>query len=257
MQSPYVKSLEYEFRTSQYISYKNPNTIEFETDDFKGTLKNNAFKIEFKKRYDSIDNARIVAERFLKAWEIKTTLEKGKNEFSYDFRCGKIVEQPSGQDVATQLKGTIVAKATVNGVLTVERSIYPAPPTNFKITPDVISLYNRWIDYIEGREKILSMAYFCLTVIVNSAGVSKNRRKIAALKYKIDINVLNTLGKLSSEYGDLATARKISKKGTLKPLSTQEINWIETCIKMLIKRLAQLNSISTLQKITMENLPTI
>ena len=63
---------------------------------------------------------------------------------------------------------------------------YPSPPLDLAISPDVQTMHDRYMNYLQGREPLSSMAFFCLTVLENSAG----GRKAAARKYQIAKRVL-------------------------------------------------------------------
>ena len=67
------------------------------------------------------------------------------------------------------------------------------------------------------------MAYWCLTIVEGSTMVSKKKqRPTAAGQYGIDFDVLNELGRLSSEAGDETEARKFTDKSTLVRLTPSE-----------------------------------
>ena len=69
------------------------------------------------------------------------------------------------------------------------------------ITPDVQTMYDRYMGYRQGREPLTTMAYFCLTILERST--KKNHsREVAAETYGIKLEVLNKIGHLSSEKGE-------------------------------------------------------
>jgi len=72
------------------------------------------------------------------------------------------------------------------------------------------------------------MAYFCISLIQSKA---KGRKK-AALKYCIDLDVLNLMGKLTSDRGDMKEARKLNATSTLLKLTDLEQNWVRETIKI-------------------------
>jgi hypothetical protein len=95
------------------------------------------------------------------------------------------------------------------------------------------------------------MAYFCLTVLKTSAG----SRAEASRQYIIDPKVLGTLGDLTANRGDGATARKMH--ANLVPYTPLEISWIEKAIEILIRRVAEIEAGATCTKITMKDLPAL
>ncbi len=110
--------------------------------------------------------------------------------------------------------------------------------------------------YRDGKELLLSMAYFCLTVveIIGAPGLKgRQRREVASKLFNIDVDVLNKLGALTSERGDRTTARKARPSPV--PLSDREQAWIEAAIKMLVVRVGEYSSGQPLSQITMAHLP--
>jgi hypothetical protein len=83
---------------------------------------------------------------------------------------------------------------------------------------------------LAGSEPLLSMAYFCLTLL------ERGDRRAAAQQFAIDYEVLKKLGELTSTRGDHHTARKAS--APLHPLTADEAHWIEATIKAIGKHLA-------------------
>ena len=98
------------------------------------------------------------------------------------------------------------------------------------------------------------MAYFCLTVIESSAGQSARRRS-ATKRYNIGYDVLRKLGELTEKRGDPMTARKMDSN--LIPYSNQELRWIEAAVKMIVRRVAEVEAGASVQQIGMSDLPPL
>ena len=72
---------------------------------------------------------------------------------------------------------------------------YPSPPSmGLKPTPDVESMFHRYVGFREGREPLTTMAYFCLTVLEASTGKRSGKRAAAAKRYGMCQEVLKQLG---------------------------------------------------------------
>lgn len=109
--------------------------------------------------------------------------------------------------------------------------------------------------YLDGREPLLDMAYFCLTQVEFKAGGRKRtRRQLAAARYRIDKDVLAMMGTLTSEHGDRWSARKAS---AAHPLTGSQGAWVEATVKHLIWRLGDTRIGSALPLITMSDLPPL
>ena len=109
---------------------------------------------------------------------------------------------------------------------------YPQPPSGLELTPDVESMYTRYIGYLQDKEPLASMAYFCVTVLVDPfAGIAE-----AAREYRVSRNVLCEIRKLSSTRGG-RQARKADGKG--QDLTDQERRFLKKATKAVIERAAQ------------------
>ena len=119
----------------------------------------------------------------------------------------------------------------------ITRKEFPEPPVQFVASQEVTALWNRFGGYRQGKELLLSMAYFCLSFVEHRFGGRRQRRKNAAAALNIEEAVLKRLGGLTSRGGDLATARKVDANATGQPLTEQERQWLATTILRLIKQL--------------------
>ena len=250
MKDPHVESLRYRLETSETTTYKNPPAVEVIRDEFECRLNDGVLKCHMREHYPTVEEARRVVDKFLRSWEIKTALELGRGEMRFQFEDSHVIDRdppPLGSSQIVRVSGVSVGVSTVLGTLRVTRGKYPSAPTNFTATPDVETLWQRYENYLDGKEPLLSMAYFCLTVVENKAG----SRKAASTRYRIDETILQKLGELTSTRGDTATARKALKGGGTTTLSGKEKNWIEGAVKALIRRTGELAGTQPVPLITM------
>jgi len=253
MRDPHVKSIRYRLDTGKSVSYENPQPVEIEAQQFSIRLDNGILTCGFKEHYPSIEKARSAVEGFLRAWEIDVALSRGIGEFNFIYENAEVIDRnpPPSKSIQIEAGAYMIAQGDVE--LHVTRNKYPDPPKLFTLTPDIETLWHRYEGYLQGKEPLLSMAYFCLTFIETISG----GRKPAASRYNAEFDVLNELGKLTSSRGDGKTARKIKRGSGLSPLSPQEITWIETAIKALIRRVGEYSPGVLLPKLKMSNLPII
>lgn len=258
MNEPVVESLNYILKTSDEISFDNPPILEEEFTSFKLRLENGSLNIEMKNNCATEEQARSFVEPYLKAWELDNFLTFGRKEFWFEFLNSKIVDKNpkcfDGAGTAYPKTGLIIITG-FSPTVHVSRNKYPSPPKKIKYSLDVESLINRFEGFQNGKEPLLSMAYFCLTIIESSAG----SRTKAVEKYSIRRDVLNKLGDLTSERGDKSEARKVKNRLSFEPLTMPEQNWIIKTLKLLIRRKAEydFDPYATFQEITMGELPTI
>jgi hypothetical protein len=115
---------------------------------------------------------------------------------------------------------------------------YPPPPEDFDLTPLVESMWAHYRAYRQKREPLQSMAYACLALIEATCVPPKNgRRKRAASLHNVEVDVLNTIGDLSSERRDGDATRKDSP--ALPAMSDSERAWLRAAIPKLIVHLGQ------------------
>ncbi len=230
MNDPHVASLQYRVIKSDNYIFQDPPDIDINTNDFNGCLSNGVLTLKPKEHYHSDELIRQIAEKFIRTWEMATSLRYGNREFRFEFVGSDIVDRnpPNGKQPA-HVDGTMHLTGSTEAIPIYKK--YPIPPEDFNITSEVKVLWDRYYDYVEGSDKLPGMAYSCLSFLENGLG-----RKKAAIHFRIQFEVLDTLGELSAMRGDNATARKFTTK--TKPLSHYENVWIQSTIKAIIKHLA-------------------
>ncbi len=257
MRDPHVESLRYRLKTSETTTYENPPAIKVVRNEFECHLDDGVLTCRMREHFPAVKEARRVVEDFLRSWEIKTALELGRGEIRFQFEDSHVIDRnppPPGSPKVVKLSGSVVMTSNLSAILHVTRSKYPDPPTVFTVTPDVETLWQRYNNYLDGKEPLLSMAYFCLTLVENKAG-GKRKRKSAAKLFLIEETILNELGNLTANKGNAEIARKFPKKGHLTALSDKEKKWIEAVVKILIRRTGEPANIQSTQLITMTDLP--
>lgn len=259
MRDPRVESLRYRLKTSATTIYENPPAVKVIRNEFECHLDDGVLKCRMREHFPAVEEARRVVEDFLRSWEIKTELEIGRGEMRFQFEDSHVIDRyssPPKDSKNVQLSGTVRITSKTSAILHVTRRKYPDPPTVFTVTPDVETLWQRYNNYLDGKEPLPSMAYFCLTVVQNKDGIRKSRKSAAKL-YLIDEKILDNLGNLTSNKGDAETARKAPEKGSVTALSEKEKKWIEAVVKILIRRTGEHANIQSTQLITMTDLPKI
>lgn len=259
MRDPKVISLQYRLETGPTTSFKNTEAISYETPEFQMRLSDGIAIFELKNHFSTEEEARKPVDEFLRVWELDADLTWGRGEIRFVFEKSHIVDRnpPPPGTSHTIYPASIALKIKVgeNFSLHVTSNKYPLPPQGIKLSPDMETLWFRYQLYLDGREQLNSMGYFCLTIIENRFQTRKN----AARNYNIEKTVLNKLGELTSTVGDYKTARKASSG--LRAHTNKEIRWIEETVKRLVKRVAEYNFdpqlASNLSLITMTDLPSL
>lgn len=249
----HVVSLRYALKHENEVTFDNPPPVEFETEEAKFRLDEGSLLCEMKIHFRTADAARAVIDPTLRAWEIEAALKRNLYGLRFEFVCGDVIdrEPTAAGNAIIAVSAANMVSVGLDAILCVGWASYPDPPQIFRVTPDVESLFLRYKKYLERKEPLLSMAYFCLTVLEASAG----SRADAAQDFRIERNVLNKLGELTSERGDAATARKRDRSKPMQPLSGTEATWINECVKAMILRVGDTRSFDKLPVLTMADLP--
>jgi hypothetical protein len=257
MRDPHVVALRYRLETHESVTFDNPQLVECETSAFRLRLENGVATLALKEHFTSLESARRIADDFLRAWELDAALGIGRREIKFTFQDAHIVDRnppPPGSAPVTELNAQGMTALAGSITVHVTRRTYPNPPELFKVSPDVETLWQRFEGYLNGREPLPAMAYFCLTLIEGNANGCRGR---AAKLYRISKHVLDELGKLTSRHGDAKTARKVQKDRAFKPLTVSEKGWIEAAVRVIIRRVGEINSDPTLPEISMDDLPKL
>lgn len=227
--------------------------VERDTSGFSVRLDGHKLTATMRDHFASEDDARVVVEAYLRAWAAQSALAANRVEFEFQFDRSEIIDRDPEPNVIHA--PFIASQTTVFGdsiTALTTRARYPDPPDGFAIDPDTDTLFTRWRGYIEGREPLESMAYFCLTVLRIHDGSQG-----AAKRFNIAETVLRKLSHLSSETGDLATARKIT--ASLRPRTDAEEAWLHAAVKVIVRRAGEVAAApgAPLPQITMADLPTL
>ena len=223
-----VKTLYYKVRTADGVDYDNVSPVVEETEYFEIHIDKGTVVFHLKRMVNTIEEAKALAEEYLKNWEVLIGIEHHPDELSFTFERADI-------DTASDIQHTLRSGASyilVNTLLRCRREKFPSRPTKFRLSPDVETMYVRYKAYKQGREPLTSMAYMCLKVLEVSAS---NKRSEAAEKFNISDNLLQKLGKLANRGGP-TEVRKAPKNGKYIPLKSTEKIWMESVVKAIIRR---------------------
>lgn len=257
----HVVSVRYRLVPSESVEFDNPPAVERSLEAFDVRLADGVATFTMNQHHATESSARRQTDPYVRGWEIDTALRWGQAEVA--FKCDRtecIDRNPpkseSGKTIH-ELSGRVVLGVHASASLSVTRRTYPNPPDNFSVSPDVEALWNRYEGYLDGRESLLAMAYFCLTVVEFSTGAQRNQRRVAAAQmYGFSDEILKTMGEITSTHGDERTARKA---GNNRPLTDAEREWVKATIKVIVRRIGQYDAdpAQARTQITMSDLPPL
>jgi hypothetical protein len=252
----HVESVTFKLVPEVSVVYNDPPPIDFASDLADFRLADGKLRCTMKKHFDRPDEAQRAIEPILRAWEVSSDIRSNRGAIRFRYDTANVIDRtPSepGKPRNLVLFAQSIASAAAFGTVTVTVGMknYPQPLLGFRLNPDAESLWLRYVGYLERREPLQSMAYFCLTLIESMEG----GRQSASRKYRVSVAVLKKLAHLSSERGDRLSARKAIPNQT--PLAGTEAQWIEAAIKMLILRVGLREEIEDHPWIDLGDLPKL
>jgi hypothetical protein len=243
---PHVEELIYHLETGNGLNFQDPPPVEDENDAFRMVLNNGVAMFSMKGHHPTEESARQAVEEYLRAWELDVALQYDSSEMRFVFDRSSIVDRDpppasSGTPQTVELEAAAIAVGVASVDLTVHRRQYPRPPSDFVADTDARSMWEQYERYKQGRDRLLPMAYSCLTRLEYRARNHPDRRKRmrVASMYRVDYEVLHKLGELTNTLGDEVEARKLTPQSQLRAPTVQEITWIEAALRLLIRRAGQ------------------
>jgi hypothetical protein len=85
MNGPYVSVLIYRVRHDETVNYDKASPLEYETANFKVSIKGREAHFEMKEHFLTAEQAREVVEPFIRQWEFAATLDRDPGEFELVF----------------------------------------------------------------------------------------------------------------------------------------------------------------------------
>ena len=263
MNDPHVVALYYKIEHDAGIDYSRAEPFEVRHDAFDVRVEDGQVRFSMNDHFATERDTRDAVAGYIRAWELDAALAHGPNAFKLRFDRSDIEDRNPKPDAKYERGGPIAGRGTpicAVGTLGEARGTllprtYPLPPpTGLKRSPDVESMFYRYVGYREGKEPLTAMAYFCLTVLEASTGKRRGQRAAAAKRYHINRRVLNQLAELSTTKGG-ASARKA--EGVHRDLTHQERQFLEAAVKKIIRRAAEVadDPDASLEEITLPDFP--
>lgn len=255
MNDPHVVSLIFQVKHGSLVDYSQAEPLNQEEPAFRLEVKDKQARFEMKEHYATEDEARKAIEEYIRLWELDACLKRRDPDFfRLEFDKSQIKDRNPGPGLSMHAKtGIPTFFATLGPV----RPDYPVPPSNIGLDATVWTMYQRYMGYRQGHEKLTEMAYFCLTLLEDSAQRAQRKRKAAAEKYKIDVAVLNKVSNLCTNKGGPEEARKADGMGS--SLTEPERQFLEQAVETWIRRMAEMvhSPDHNFQKVSLSDLPPI
>ena len=174
MRDPHVVALRYHIEHSAGIAFEdNTPPIERETAAFRMSLAHGIATFQMKDHYSSENRARQIVEMYLRPWEISEAVRPAGTKLRFIFDEAEVIDRdPSPLGPTATVTLMPIPRAEVR--LLEKR--YPDPPDNFTVSPDVEVMWTLYEGYLQGHDRLLPMAYTCLTRLLTEPQVTRKRR---------------------------------------------------------------------------------
>lgn len=254
MNDPHIVAIRYELVFGKDVVYQAPSgEIVYVLPDFDVEVTGTDITLKPNAHFSSKELARAASDPIMRAWEVKLAMEVATLDVTIKYKNTEVIDRNPTPGVI-ELQAEAIAMATAFAHASVRRTFnrfLPAPEAGFVFTSDVKSLWQRYRAFKEGKEPLLSMTYFSLTLVVSMA----ENLKQAARALNIDEAILRKLGELSSNRGDQLSARKISAR--VQPLTALEEMWIEHAVRAMILQAGRSSNEPSNIRLCMADLPSL
>jgi len=256
-----VQELTYTIGSGPEISYRNPESQSFSNHLGSFEIVDTLLRIKPTEDFSNEMEARKAIDPYLLAWEIEADITSNIGAIRFSFKESQVIEIEPCHGLEQSIRVNSWESVKVSDGISVQmrHHKYPQPPREFRATPEVSHAYRRWKRYREGKEQLQAMAYFVLTLVESTSmeATTRKLRNATANKLNIDLEVLDKIGALSSEKGDSSTARKVRPNKEFEDLSPTEQEWLEKAVLRIIRQLGQRAAAAPLNRLSMNDLPTL
>ena len=234
MNDPRIVALHYRIEHESSVDYSKEEPVNHEEKGFRIRIEECRVCFEMKNDHPTVESALEEVNSYISNWELDAALTSKPGEFKLRFVRPEIVDRKPTPGNHSVVAGEIFPEFTTNATVT-KRRRYPEPPVGVSLSrnDDVLLMFGRYEDLCKKREKLPSVAQFCLTMLEKLAA----DRPKAAKKFAIEKEVLDKVGKLADEKGGRAMARKA--KGIDKEFTPGETRFLERAVRVFIRRVAE------------------
>jgi hypothetical protein len=169
MNDPHIEKLVYHIETGDGLKFQDPPPLVDENEAFRMTLEDGITTFSMKEHHTTEQSARGTVEGYLRAWELDVALQYDRSELRFIFDNAEIVDRdpppppPPGEPRTVELSAIALGTSSAHATVQVLKTKYPTPPTDFAADSDASTMWEQYQRYKQGRDRLLPMAYSCLT----------------------------------------------------------------------------------------------
>ena len=259
MNDPHVVALIYTVGHGPSVDYTDAKPLAHEGHAFRLHVESRRVRFEMLEHFATKEDAHAVVDPFIRQWEFDTSLDRGPDTFTLQFLDAEVVDRQPTPETRGALGLRVVASTGVPTARVSLRAVtpYPSPPAiSLALTPDVWTMWQRYLGYRRGAEPLPSMAYFCYRLLRYPADAPSISLADAAQRYGVAKTVLVKIRRLSSEKGGPVARRP---EGIGKELTSSEVRFLEESVRTLIRRAAEVayDPDDDRERIRMSDLPAL
>lgn len=245
---PHVTVLRYRVEVPEGVTLDDePPSVEGEFGSFDLLVTASEATTRMKEHFASEGEARAAVDGELLRWRILEELEVRGSGLWFVFEDSEIVDRNPQSISAT---ATVAPKPHAEASLV--RRLRVPNIEDFVVSEDVAVMWSLYEAYTRGQDRLLPMAYTCLTRLRYRFG----RDQDVAEACGVSRSVLKKLAELSTS-GDATEARKWDTRSGPRTLTDAERRWIEDLLRILILRAGQHDADPSGERATMANLPDL
>ena len=239
MNDPRVVALHYRIEHESSVDYSKAEPVDHEEEGFRIRIEEGRACFVMKDDHPTVDSALEVVNSYIRNWELDDALTSKPGEFKLRFVRPEIVDRKPIPGEHKVSAGPVFWEFSTSVPTVTKGRPYPKPPNgvSLKRNDDVLLMLGRYEDLCKEREKLPSVAQFCLTMLEKLAGGWPKARPKAAKKFAIEKEVLDKVGTLAGKKGGRAMARKA--EGIDEEFTPGETRFLECAVKVFIRRVAE------------------
>ncbi len=246
MNDPRVVALHYRIEHESSVDYSEAESVDHEEEGFTIRIEEGRVCFVMKNDHPTVDSALEVVNSYISNWELDDALTSKPGEFKLRFVRPEIVDRKPIPGEHKVSAGPVFWEFSTSVSTVTKGRPYPKPPVgvSLKRNNDVVIMLDRYEQLFNDRKKLVDVAYFCLTMLLQLAtdrarATKKSKTKLekAAEKFEIECKVLKKVGNLTANKGGPARARKA--QGINQELTPRESRFLENAVKVFIRRVAE------------------
>ena len=188
MNDPRVVALHYRIEHESSVDYSKAEPVDHEEEGFRIRIEEGRACFLMKDDHPTVDSALGVVNSYISNWELDDALTSKPGEFKLRFVRPEIVDRKPIPGEHKVFAGPVFWEFSTSIPTVTKGRPYPKPPigVSLKRNDDVLLMLGRYEDLCKEREKLPSVAQFCLTILEKLAGgrPRHGRRQLRSLRLR-------------------------------------------------------------------------